>query len=275
MLVRFRHISSNRPPPVSGRSVESMRCGSAECFVYIKRRPAFQNWTSIYLENYWTLLNDIILYSSGEPFCTFYLIFSAFLSSALKRVWGLRFNVMIHLLSCFRATFDARWMHFTRLIFRITNGSARGREVLSHYSTLLNKLTKRAENEQDRCWNVTSSLCVAVRPAQFLPLHRQPSRLLRLSHLLSACWASSNLATSDGQTCTLGVSSPQDCQKSSVKSPSWLALQALRKLTRRRGWGGPCCNTFFTVSQKKTVPVSSASGHFIQWEYEEQQRRAK
>lgn len=59
-----------------------------------------------------------------------------------------------------------------------------------------------------------------------------------LSHLLSACWASSNLAASDGETGALGVSSPQDCQKSSVKSPYRLALQAPRKLTRRRDWGG-------------------------------------
>lgn len=59
-----------------------------------------------------------------------------------------------------------------------------------------------------------------------------------LSHLLSACWASSNLAASDGGAGALCVSSPQDCQKSSVKSPYRLALQAPRKLTRRRDRGG-------------------------------------
>lgn len=95
-----------------------------------------------------------------------------------------------------------------------------------------------------------------------------------LSHLLSACWASSNLAASDGETGALGVSSPQDCQKSSVKSPYRLALQAPRKLTRRRDWGGGgwhwqqlffffclCCNSI-TLSQK-TSSVIPASGHFI------------
>lgn len=63
-----------------------------------------------------------------------------------------------------------------------------------------------------------------------LALHR---RLLRLSHLLSACWAPFQSGR-ERWTDSLGVSSPQDCQKSSVKSPSWLAMQALRKLTRSR-----------------------------------------
>lgn len=97
-------------------------------------------------------------------------------------------------------------------------------------------------------WGVSYSLCVAVC-ARSVPLrHFRLSQLCTnsppgssgLSHLLSACWASSNLAASDGATGALGVSSPQDCQKSSVKSPYRLALQAPRKLTRRRDGGeGP------------------------------------
>lgn len=100
----------------------------------------------------------------------------------------------------------------------------------------------------DSGWGVSYSLCVAVC-ARSVPLrHFRLSQLCTnsppgssgLSHLLSACWASSNLAASDGATGALGVSSPQDCQKSSVKSPYRLALQAPRKLTRRRDGGeGP------------------------------------
>lgn len=98
----------------------------------------------------------------------------------------------------------------------------------------------------DSGWGVSYSLCVAVC-ARSVPLrHFRLSQLCTnsppgssgLSHLLSACWASSNLAASDGATGALGVSSPQDCQKSSVKSPYRLALQAPRKLTRRRDGGG-------------------------------------
>lgn len=97
----------------------------------------------------------------------------------------------------------------------------------------------------DSGWGVSYSLCVAVC-ARSVPLrHFRLSQLCTnsppgssgLSHLLSACWASSNLAASDGATGALGVSSPQDCQKSSVKSPYRLALQAPRKLTRRRDGG--------------------------------------
>lgn len=95
-------------------------------------------------------------------------------------------------------------------------------------------------------WGVCYSLCVAVC-ARSVPLrHLKLSQLCTnsppgssgLSHLLSACWASSNLAASDGETGALGVSSPQDCQKSSVKSPYRLAPQAPRKLTGRRECGG-------------------------------------
>lgn len=124
------------------------------------------------------------------------------------------------------------------------------------------------------------SLCVAVC-AHSVPLrHFRLSQLCTnsppgssgLSHLLSACWASSNLAASDGETGALGVSSPQDCQKSSVKSPYRLALQAPRKLTRRWDWRGAdtgrnffffclCCNTI-TLSQK-TSSMIPTGGHFI------------
>lgn len=130
----------------------------------------------------------------------------------------------------------------------------------------------------DSGWGVSYSLCVAVC-ARSVPLrHFRLSQLCTnsppgssgLSHLLSACWASSNLAASDGATGALGVSSPQDCQKSSVKSPYRLALQAPRKLTRRRDGGeGPtlaatsifylCCNSFHKTTSSK-IP---ASGHFI------------
>lgn len=100
------------------------------------------------------------------------------------------------------------------------------------------------------------SLCVAVY-AHSVPLRHfrlsqpctnGPPGSSGLSHLLSACWASSNLAASDGETGALGVSSPQDCQKSSVKSPYRLALQAPRKLTRRRDWGGADNGTNFFFS---------------------------
>lgn len=54
-----------------------------------------------------------------------------------------------------------------------------------------------------------------------------------LAHLLSACWASSSLAASNEKAAALRVSSPQYFQESSIKSPYRLALQALRKLSRR------------------------------------------
>lgn len=79
--------------------------------------------------------------------------------------------------------------------------------------------------------SVGRGLCVAVCP-HGAPLS-PPPLLLRSSHLPPSRWASSNLAWSDGATGALCVSSPQDCQKSSVKSPHRLALRASRKLTRR------------------------------------------
>lgn len=129
-------------------------------------------------------------------------------------------------------------------------------------------------------WGVSYSLCVAVC-ARSVPLrHFRLSQLCTnsppgssgLSHLLSACWASSNLAASDGATGALGVSSPQDCQKSSVKSPYRLALQAPRKLTRRRdgGRGRHWLRLLFSIYaatvlhfHKTTSSKIPASGHFI------------
>lgn len=54
----------------------------------------------------------------------------------------------------------------------------------------------------------------------------------------------------------LCVSSPQDCQKSFVKSPSWLGLQARRKLTRRREREALFMlqhHYFFTKKEKKNT----------------------
>lgn len=92
---------------------------------------------------------------------------------------------------------------------------------------------------------MTGSLCVAVWAHTVPHRHFRPSQLCTnspsgssgLSHLLSVCWASSNLAASNGVTGALSVSSPLDCQKSSVRSPYWLAHRAPRKLTRLgRDW---------------------------------------
>lgn len=80
--------------------------------------------------------------------------------------------------------------------------------------------------------------CVPLRHFRLSQLCTySPAGTPGLSHLLSVCRASSNLAASDGATGAFSVSSPQDCQKSSVKSPYRLACWALRKLTRLgRGW---------------------------------------
>lgn len=97
-----------------------------------------------------------------------------------------------------------------------------------------------------------------------------------LAHLLSACWASSSLAASNEKAAALRVSSPQYFQESSVKSPYRLALQALRKLSRRTDrrarvvtlaggfFSPPClfCNSYIRFSQK-TSSVIPVSGHFI------------
>lgn len=137
---------------------------------------------------------------------------------------------------------------------------------------------ERAENEQGRSWSVTSSLCVAVRPAQFLSLHRQPSRLLRFvssalrmlsifqsgherwTDLLSRCQPSSGL-------------SEVFCQIPLLASPA--GSEEINQKERLRRAGALHAATLFYFFTEKTPPVSSASGHFIQWENEEQQRRAK
>lgn len=129
------------------------------------------------------------------------------------------------------------------------------------------------------------SLCVALCARRRFGLIQlcmnSPPGSSGLSHLLSACRASSNLAASDGATGAPGVISPQDCQKSSVKSPHRLALQAPRKLTRRRDCGGAdtgrtflffCCNSITLL--RKTSSVIPASGHFILLQREGQLRNA-
>lgn len=107
---------------------------------------------------------------------------------------------------------------------------------------------------------MSCSLCVAVCAHSVALRHFSLSQLCMnnppgspgLSHLLSACWTSSNLAASEEETGAVGVGSPRGCQKSSVNCPYRRALQAPRKLTRwgDRGGGDTVKNFFLFMLQR-------------------------
>lgn len=62
--------------------------------------------------------------------------------------------------------------------------------------------------------------------------------------ICSVCWASSNLAASNGATGALSVSSPLDCQKSSVRSPLLAGPSGSKKINQT-GEGLTLAGTFF------------------------------